>query len=336
MELISASVAEYSDGGEAGGANRTLGNTDTYDLGFLVDGNDRLHIQSDGSVGIGTTAATEKLEVEDTIANVPSIVLQATSGTALKLSCSSTSTTIESDFGMKLKYNSVWSFQILKDSTQVQRFTQNGGLVVGTDASSTTSDLLIKHAGHVLPQFEAESAGRNVRMKFKRSSDTDWSLGMTSGTTDFELYHESTKYLAVDTAGTFEFAAGHLTGIADIVQLSVKAHTTQTSNIAELYDSSAALLVAVSDTAMVVNGRFSCNATALGMCHIDQDSATGAIPVLYLDQADVSEEMIEFNTTIGTGNAIEAIAAKTLTTTHFIKVTIPGALTRYIPCGTIA
>jgi len=70
--------------------------------------------------------------------------------------------------------------------------------------------------------------------------------------------------------------------------------------------------------------------------HIDQNSTTAAQPVLYLDQADISEEMIEFNTTIGTGNAIEAVGAKTLTTTHFIKVTLPGALTRYIPVGTIA
>jgi len=70
--------------------------------------------------------------------------------------------------------------------------------------------------------------------------------------------------------------------------------------------------------------------------HVDQVSDVGAIPVLYLDQADVSEEMIEFNTTIGIGNAIEAVGAKTLTTTHFIKVTLPGPLTRYIPCGTIA
>lgn len=70
--------------------------------------------------------------------------------------------------------------------------------------------------------------------------------------------------------------------------------------------------------------------------HIDQASTTAAIPVLYLDQADISEEMIEFNTTIGVGNAIEAVGAKTLTATHFIKITLPGALTRYIPCGTIA
>ena len=76
--------------------------------------------------------------------------------------------------------------------------------------------------------------------------------------------------------------------------------------------------------------------TPSGKLHVDQSSTTRAIPVLYLDQADLSEEMIEFQTTIGTGNPIEAIAAKTLTTTHFIKITIPGGLTRYIPCGTIA
>lgn len=70
--------------------------------------------------------------------------------------------------------------------------------------------------------------------------------------------------------------------------------------------------------------------------HISQTGAAAAIPTLKLTQLDVSEEMMEFAATIGTGNAIEAIGAKTLTTTHFIKVTLPGALTRYIPAGTIA
>lgn len=70
--------------------------------------------------------------------------------------------------------------------------------------------------------------------------------------------------------------------------------------------------------------------------HIDQSSPTAVKPVLLLDQADISEEMIEFNATIGIGNAIEAVGAKTLTVTHFIKVTLPGGLTRYLPVGTIA
>jgi hypothetical protein len=75
--------------------------------------------------------------------------------------------------------------------------------------------------------------------------------------------------------------------------------------------------------------------TPTAQLHVVQPDAA-AQPVLMLDQADVSEEMIEFATTIGVGNAIEAVGAKSLTTTHFIKVTLPGALTRYIPVGTIA
>lgn len=77
-------------------------------------------------------------------------------------------------------------------------------------------------------------------------------------------------------------------------------------------------------------------APSLAKLEVVQGSATAAIPTLYLDQSDVSEEMMQFNTTIGVGNAIEAVGGKTLTTTHFIKVTLPGALTRYIPAGTIA
>lgn len=70
---------------------------------------------------------------------------------------------------------------------------------------------------------------------------------------------------------------------------------------------------------------------------VSQSSATAAIPVLKLKQTDISEEMMELDgTTIGTGNAIEAVGAKTLTTTHFVKVTITGVGTRYFPVGTIA
>lgn len=70
--------------------------------------------------------------------------------------------------------------------------------------------------------------------------------------------------------------------------------------------------------------------------HANQADATAAIPVLFLTQADVNQDMIQFSTTIGVGNAIEAVGGKTLTVTHFIKVTLPGALTRYFPVGTIA
>jgi hypothetical protein len=72
------------------------------------------------------------------------------------------------------------------------------------------------------------------------------------------------------------------------------------------------------------------------MLTVNQLEAAAEIPSLKLSQLDVSEEMIEFDSTIGVGNAIEAVGAKSLTPTHFIKITIPGGLTVYLPCGTIA
>jgi hypothetical protein len=77
-------------------------------------------------------------------------------------------------------------------------------------------------------------------------------------------------------------------------------------------------------------------ASASGQLHVDQAATDGAQPVLYLDQADVDQPFASFATTVGTGNAIEAVGAKALTTTHFLLVNIVGVGNRYIPLGTIA
>jgi hypothetical protein len=45
---------DFADGGEAGGADRTLGNTDNYDLGFLTNNTNRLHLDRAGQIGFGT------------------------------------------------------------------------------------------------------------------------------------------------------------------------------------------------------------------------------------------------------------------------------------------
>ena len=48
-----------------------------------------------------------------------------------------------------------------------------------------------------------------------------------------------------------------------------------------------------------------------GKLHIDQSSTTAVIPVLKLDQADLSEEFIQFDTTVGAGNPIDTAAIGT-------------------------
>jgi hypothetical protein len=72
-----------------------------------------------------------------------------------------------------------------------------------------------------------------------------------------------------------------------------------------------------------------------GILDVLQGSTTAAIPVIELEQLDLSEEFFNFVGTVATGNPIEAVGAKTLTTTHFIRVAFNGTL-RYFPIGTIA
>jgi len=50
---------DFSNGGDAGGAARTLGNTDAYDLGFETTNVTRMTIQAAGRVGIGAGTPTD-------------------------------------------------------------------------------------------------------------------------------------------------------------------------------------------------------------------------------------------------------------------------------------
>ena len=48
-----------------------------------------------------------------------------------------------------------------------------------------------------------------------------------------------------------------------------------------------------------------------GKLDVQQDSTMAAIPTLVLEQSDLSEEFIQFETTVGTGNPIDTAALGT-------------------------
>ena len=139
----------------------------------------------------------------------------------------------------------------------------------------------------------------------------------------------------VATTGANNCYFGYRTGAANtntgsvMIGFQVGFTNLNTANTLAIHNSDS--------TTPLIQGDFSAATAQInGQLEVDQYDSAGAVPVLVLDQGDDSEEMIEFQGTIGTGNALEAVGAKTLTTTHFIKITLPGGLTRYIPAGTIA
>lgn len=107
----------------------------------------------------------------------------------------------------------------------------------------------------------------------------------------------------------------------------------------QLYDSSGAVKVQF-DTdggdSYISLGDFGVGTSSmLGKLHIDQFSGAGAKPVLYLDQADLSEVFIRFVCVEGVDNAVEDVGAKTLTTTKFLRINVNGT-DLYLQGGTIA
>ena len=258
---------------------------------------ERMRIDKTGNVGIGTTAPLNTLHLNDSL-------------DVLRMTNAGTGTT--SSDGMYIGHSDAdqtsfdfWNYE--KNFTRfatngIERVRITGGGNVGIGTTSPTSELSF-------------GAGSTISTATADASDNDV-LSITGGGTASTLRGGSILLYGNEHAstGTILLTAGNVTGgVIDF----------RTGGAAKMIlDKAGNLGIGL--------------AAPTSKLHVDQASSVAAIPVLTLDQADVSEEMIEFVTTIGTGNAIEAIAAKTLTTTHFIKVTLPGSLTRYIPCGTIA
>jgi hypothetical protein len=75
--LSALAYDEFTDGGESRGMNRTLGNNDAFDLGFKTNALERIHLESNGNIGIGTTNPSEFVHVlQSTTTANPKLLLE--------------------------------------------------------------------------------------------------------------------------------------------------------------------------------------------------------------------------------------------------------------------
>lgn len=127
----------------------------------------------------------------------------------------------------------------------------------------------------------------------------------------------------------------------DVNGLSFKLVAGSVNNLAIFSPSGTILIANTTSTNNIIFNPAAGNAgfgesVPAAQVDIKQSSTIGAKPVVKLTQLDIDHSLIEFDTTIGEGNAIEAVGTKILTETHFRKATLPGGLIRYDVYGTIS
>ncbi len=281
--------------------------------------NEAISIDGDGNVGIGTDSPSYLLHVYKNTADAHLARFE----------------------GATPDYVDIFDYGIeINRSTAIIRNTLNGGsLIIGTNDGSNRTRISINGGSDEI-QFHT-TGGQAMFSMDTASSDPRFVFKDSVGGVSTMLYEDVTNLggsrgsLAIDggaTGGYEGYSIGGraafihnnsgVTGIYDDVNDQWIFKATHGS-ISEMYNDGIAKIQAVSSGANII-----------GLLQLTQADASGSPPIL-ISQNDVSEEMMEFSTTIGTGNAIEVVGVKSLTTTHFIKVTLPGSLTRYIPCGTI-
>ncbi len=283
--------------------NPVLNNTET----------ERMRVTSAGDVGIGTTGPDAKLDV---LATTTQLRLTHTDGSVFA------DFTLDTNHDLTITPSSTGQI-ILQPTTDSTDFFQvldaNGGTPV-LNVDSTNERVGVG----ILAPTQLFTVSRNTAggSPIIRLSLADTSVAVNEIFGRIESFGNDTQ--ASGVAGAIRWLAeSTISSAATFDSQFIISTTVDGSETDRLWVKS--------------SGRVGIGIGApLGRLHVDQASTTAAIPVAYFDQADVSEEIFEFASTIGVGNAIEAVGAKTLTTTHFIKVTIPGGLTRYFPVGTIA
>jgi hypothetical protein len=190
-------------------------------------------------------------------------------------------------------------------------------------ATGATGDILAGN-GNANFQYDASTAYLNLEKSISNAQGIDFSFYKSRGNTaspsivtagdDIGLIrayaYQASSYTEV-TRITFETLLGGATNSG-----TIRFYTANAGTIGER--------VVIREDGDVGIGI----ATPTAKLHVDQTSTTAAIPVLKLDQADTSEEFIDFVATTGTTNSLSTAALGA----YFGKVKVGfNGLLKYIP-----
>lgn len=169
-----------------------------------------------------------------------------------------------------------------------------------------------------------QDGGGDAQLQFYLTGGQRWVLGIDNSDSDkFKIGRgagwTTATTITIDTSGNTVFdgdiTADMLTvSAADAIDFARSGY-----NVIGMYQSEPAVgkkgvhFYNETTTTYLLNilqtGEIGINTTSpVAMCHVDQSSTTGAMPVTALDQADLSEEFINFISTIGTGYPINTTA----------------------------
>ena len=196
------------------------------------------------------------------------------------------------------------------------------------DADPTASDVATIHGGGALT---ADNAVLTVSSDGALATGSNtFRVDVTGTPASGAIYAEFDFAGITDTNENIGFKID--AGGKKVVGLHVDADPEANSAV---YFTSGAALAADKATLEVVAVPTTSNADS-SVLRLEQTHTAGGSNMIQMVQNDVDKPFIGFETTIGTGNALEVKAAKTLTTTHFVMVDIEGVGARYLQAGTIA
>jgi len=207
------------------------------------------------------------------------------------------------------------------DETVIAKITASGALALGKALHISTASMTTGTALYIDATEATLTTGKYIEC-------------YDGAANDFSVAKYGATVIAGNAGGTaaLTVSAGDLvitdTDASTITSVNGTATALTVSNTSGVIGADAAVVK------ITANGDGS-NADS-AVLRVHQDHTGGVSNVIHLVQDDISQPFIGFESTIGEGNAIEAVGAKTLTTTHFIKVDVEGVGSLYMPAGTIA